>query len=103
MARARAAASPSTSTAVAFTHAIPPNAETDVTMRAQILTYSRARGLFAGISLEGSTVRPDNDANGRVYGKQISAKEIVLHNVVPIPAAAKNMIRTLNEHSPKHS
>lgn len=79
------------------------SAETDVTMRAQILTYSRARGLFAGISLEGSTVRPDNDANGRVYGKQISAKEIVLHNAVPIPAAAKAMIRTLNQHSPKHT
>jgi lipid-binding SYLF domain-containing protein len=79
------------------------SAETDVTMRAEILTYSRARGLFAGISLEGSTVRPDNDANQRVYGKQVSAKEIVLHNAVPIPGAAKTMIHVLNQHSPKHS
>ena len=77
-------------------------AETDVTMRAEILTYSRARGLFAGISLAGSTVRPDNDANERVYGKKIDAKEIVLHNAVPIPAAASTMIRVLNQHTPKH-
>jgi SH3 domain-containing YSC84-like protein 1 len=79
------------------------SAETDVTLRAEILSYSRARGLFAGISLEGSTVRPDNDANERVYGKKIAAKDIVLHNAVPIPAAAKTMIRTLNQHSPKHT
>jgi SH3 domain-containing YSC84-like protein 1 len=79
------------------------SAETDVTMRAEILTYSRARGLFAGISLEGSTVRPDNDANERVYGKKISAKDVVLHNAVPIPPAAKTMIRMLNQHTPKHT
>lgn len=79
------------------------SAETDVTMRAEILTYSRARGLFAGISLEGSTVRPDNDANMRIYNKDVSAKDIVLHNAVPIPPAAKMMIRVLNQHSPKHS
>jgi len=50
------------------------SAETDVTLRAQILTYSRARGLFAGVSLAGSTVRPDNDANERIYGKKISGQ-----------------------------
>lgn len=77
-------------------------ASTDVTMRAEILTYSRARGLFAGISLEGSTLRPDNDANERVYGKKIEAKEIVLHGAVPVPPAAKVMISTLNHHSPKN-
>src|SRR5579862_2525736 len=47
-------------------------AATDTTLRAEILTYSRARGLFAGISLEGSTLRPDNDANERIYGRKIS-------------------------------
>jgi len=52
-------------------------AATDVTLRAQVLTYSRSRGLFAGISLEGSSLRPDNDANDRVYGKRLEAKEIV--------------------------
>lgn len=77
-------------------------ASTDVTLRAEILTYSRSRGLFAGISLEGSTLRPDNDANERVYGKKIDAKEIVLHGAVPVPAAAKAMISTLNHHSPKN-
>jgi len=77
-------------------------ASTDVTMRAEILTYSRARGLFAGISLEGSTLRPDNDANERIYGKKINAKDIVLHNAVPVPPSAKLLISTLNQHSPKN-
>jgi lipid-binding SYLF domain-containing protein len=77
-------------------------AETDVAMRAEILTYSRARGLFAGISLDGSTLRPDNDANERIYGKKIDAKDIVLHGAVPIPPSAKLLISTLNQHSPKH-
>jgi lipid-binding SYLF domain-containing protein len=77
-------------------------ASTDVTLRAEILTYSRARGLFAGISLEGSTLRPDNDANERIYGKKISAKEIVLRGAVPVPPAAKLLISTLNQHSPKN-
>lgn len=77
-------------------------AATDVTMRAEVLTYSRSRGLFAGISLEGSTLRPDNDGNERVYGKKISAKEIVLHGAVPVPAAARTLTATLNQHSPKN-
>ena len=77
-------------------------ASTDVTLRAEILTYSRSRGAFVGISLEGSTLRPDNDANERVYGKKIGAKEIVLHGAVPVPSAAKTMISTLNHHSPKN-
>jgi lipid-binding SYLF domain-containing protein len=78
-------------------------AATDVTMRAEVLTYSRSRGLFAGISLEGSTLRADNDANERIYGKKMDAKEIVLHGAVPIPPAAKLLISTLNQHSPKHA
>lgn len=78
-------------------------AATDVTMRAEVLTYSRARGLFAGISLEGSTLRPDNDANERIYGKRMEAKEIALHGAVPIPPSAKLLISTLNQHSPKHA
>lgn len=77
-------------------------ASTDVTLRAEILTYSRSRGLFAGISLEGSTLRPDNDANERIYGKKIAAKDIVLHSAVPVPPAAKLLISTLNQHSPKN-
>jgi lipid-binding SYLF domain-containing protein len=77
-------------------------ADTDVAMRAEVLTYSRSRGLFAGISLEGSTLRPDNDANERIYGKKIPAKDIVLHGAVPVPASAKLLIGTLNQHSPKN-
>lgn len=76
--------------------------ETDVTLRAQILTYSRSRGLFAGVSLEGSTVRPDNDANERVYGKKISARDIVLHGAIPPPPSARLLLSTLRKHSPKH-
>lgn len=77
-------------------------ADTDVTLRAEILTYSRSRGLFAGVSLEGSTLRPDDDANERIYGKPITAENIALNSTVPIPASARLMISTLNQHSPKN-
>ena len=77
-------------------------AATDVTMRAEILTYSRARGLFAGISLTGSTLRPDNDANTSIYGKKMDAKDIALHGKVAVPPSAKMLIQTLNQHSPKN-
>jgi SH3 domain-containing YSC84-like protein 1 len=77
-------------------------AETDATMRAEILSYSRARGLFAGVSLEGSTIRPDNDANERIYGSKIPAKELVLTRDVAVPAAAQDMVSTLNTRTPAH-
>lgn len=76
-------------------------AATDVTMRAEILSYSRARGLFAGISLEGSTLRPDNSANEVLYGKEIPAKDIVLKKAVAPPPSAKLLLSTLNKKSPK--
>src|ERR1700730_3601588 len=76
-------------------------AETDVTMRAEILTYSRARGLFAGISLAGSSVRPDHDANARVYGKKIEAEAIVFNGAVAVPPSAQKLIALLNQKSPK--
>jgi len=78
-------------------------ADTDVTMRAQVLTYSRSRGLFAGVSLEGSTLRPDNDANERLYGKKVPAKDIVFKHAVPTPPSAKLLISTLTKHSPHHA
>src|SRR6202040_4032220 len=78
-------------------------AATDVTLRAEVLTYSRARGLFAGVSLEGSTLRPDNDANERIYGKKVEAKAIVFRKAVPIPPSAKLLIATLTKHSPHHA
>jgi lipid-binding SYLF domain-containing protein len=76
------------------------SAETDVTMRAEILTYSRARGLFAGVSLEGSTLRPDNDANEHLYGKKIDAKAIVLEGAVKAPPSAAKLLATLDKASP---
>ena len=75
-------------------------AATDVTLRAEVLTYSRARGLFAGISLEGSTVRSDNDGNEAVYGKKIEARDIVLKGAVPPPASAKMLLSELTKRSP---
>src|SRR5246500_983678 len=77
------------------------SAETDVTMRAQILSYSRARGLFAGVSLSGSSVRPDNDANARVYGKKVEAESIIFKGAVAVPPAAQKLISLLNQKSPK--
>src|ERR1700758_674361 len=78
-------------------------AATDVTLRAEVLTYSRSRGLFAGVSLEGSTLRPDNDANERLYGKKVEAKAIVFRKAVPMPPSAKLLIATLTKHSPHHA
>jgi lipid-binding SYLF domain-containing protein len=76
-------------------------AATDIVMNAEMLSYSRARGLFAGVSLEGSTLREDGEANKRVYGRDISAREIV-KGKVDVPAAAKPMIDMLNQRSPKN-
>jgi len=77
-------------------------ASTDVTMRAEVLSYSRARGLFAGISLAGSTVRPDNGANAKLYKKDVSAQDIVFKGAVPVPASAQQFISYLNKKSPKN-
>jgi lipid-binding SYLF domain-containing protein len=79
------------------------NASTDATLRAEVLSYSRARGLFAGLSLEGSTVRPDNDANERIYGKKVEAESIVFKGAVAVPPAAQKMIAYLNQRSPKNT
>src|SRR5271169_5319962 len=76
------------------------SAETDVTMRAEILSYSRARGLFAGISLSGSTLRADNGANKNLYGKDVSASAIVFNHAVPVPDSAKLLLTTLQKASP---
>ena len=79
------------------------SAETDVSLRAEILSYSRARGLFAGISLAGSTLRPDNDANKKLYGKEVSAKDIVFGKAVPAPKSARVLLATLTKKSPKNT
>ena len=77
-------------------------AATDVTMRAEILAYSRSRGLFAGVSLEGSTLRPDHEANKKLYGKDLSARDIVLRRVVRAPASARQLLSVLNSKSPRN-
>ncbi len=78
------------------------SADTDATLRSEILSYSRARGLFAGVSLEGSTIRPDNGDNRRVYGRKIPAREIVLSGTVAVPPAAEQLISILDTRTPKH-
>jgi SH3 domain-containing YSC84-like protein 1 len=78
------------------------SAETDATLRAEIVGYSRARGLFAGVSLEGSTIRPDNGNNRHVYGRKIPASTIVLSRMVAVPPAAQQLISTLDARTPSH-
>ena len=79
------------------------SAETDATIRAEILSYSRARGLFAGVSLTGSTLRADNSANRSLYHKDISAQDIVLNGKIAPSPCAKQLLETLAKHSPKHT
>jgi SH3 domain-containing YSC84-like protein 1 len=79
------------------------SAETDVTLRAEILSYSRARGLFAGISLSGSTLRPDHGANKKLYARSVSAHDIVLNNEVKAPESAELLLSELNKKSPTNN
>jgi lipid-binding SYLF domain-containing protein len=75
---------------------------TDVVMNAEILSYSRNKGLFAGISLEGSTLRSDGSANEKLYGKKLTAKEIIVEHRVGVPASARQLVSLLNAKSPKN-
>jgi lipid-binding SYLF domain-containing protein len=77
-------------------------ADTDVVMRAEILSYSRSRGLFAGVSLEGSTLRPDNRANEKLYGRKLSAKEIIRQGKAGAPGSAHELLSLLNSKFPKN-
>ena len=78
------------------------SAETDIVMNAEILSWSRNKGLFAGISLSGSTLRSDDDANKNLYGKGLNAKQIILEHKVKTPPAGKPLISLLDKISPKH-
>ncbi len=75
-------------------------AATDVAFRAEMLSYSRARGVFAGISLEGSTVHPDNEANRRLYGRDVNAEKIITESKVEAPPAAHDLIAVLQKATP---
>ena len=78
------------------------SASTDLWMRAEILSYSRSRGLFAGISLEGSTLRQDKKANERIYGRKITARTILLGNKVAIPRTGRHLVRVLQANAPRN-
>jgi lipid-binding SYLF domain-containing protein len=76
-------------------------AATDVTFRAEMLSYSRARGVFAGVSLEGSTVHPDNEANRHLYGRDVNAEQIITESRVQAPPEARQLIEVLQKASPQ--
>ena len=78
------------------------SAETDIVMKAEILSYSRTRGLFAGVSLAGSTLRSDGGANKNLYGKELSAAQIILEGAVKAPPAAGQLLSLLDKKSPKN-
>ena len=78
------------------------SAETDVVMNAELLSWSRNKGIFAGISLTGSTIRSDDDANRNLYGKEVNAKQIIIQKEEKTPAAGKQLIALLDKTSPKH-
>src|SRR6202795_919547 len=77
-------------------------ADTDAYMRSEILSYSRTRGAFIGVSLEGSTLRPDDDATADVYGRKLTAREIVLGGRVGIPVSGRHLVAVLQKHSPRN-
>ena len=77
-------------------------ANTDAYLRAEVLSYSRSRGLFAGISLEGSTLRPDDDATADVYGRKLTAREIVLGGKIHVPASGRHLVAVLQKNSPRN-
>ena len=79
------------------------SAETDIVMNAEILSYSRSKGLVAGLSLEGSTMRSDDGANKALYGKELSAKEIVREGKVGAPASAQPLLALLSRAAARHT
>ncbi len=74
---------------------------TDAQLHAEILSYSRTRGLFAGVSLDGAVVKQDRDDNEKLYGRKVTAKEILIDGTVPTPRAAQALDSALTKHSPK--
>jgi len=77
-------------------------ANTDAYMRAEILSYSRTRGLFAGVSLEGSTLRPDDDATADVYGHKFTARQIVIGGEARVPPSGRLLVSVLQKNSPRN-
>ncbi len=77
-------------------------ASTDATMRAEILSYSRSRGLFAGVSLSGTSLRPDNDASAQVYGQKVTARRIVTGSPMAVPASGQRLVDVLQKRAPRN-
>jgi len=77
------------------------SADTDAYMRSEMLSYSRARGVFVGVSLEGTTLRPDEDANHRLYGKEASAETIITESKMEAPAAGRTLVSRLQKATPE--
>ena len=77
-------------------------ASTDASLRAEILSYSRARGLFAGVSLSGTSLRPDNDANAQVYGRKLTARRIVTGNAMTVPESGHRLVNVLQTYAPQN-
>jgi SH3 domain-containing YSC84-like protein 1 len=79
------------------------SASTDATLRAEILSYSRSRGLFAGVSLEGASLRPDNDARGQVCGRRMTAHTIVTGTDISVPPAGRRFVDALEKNAPRNA
>ncbi len=79
------------------------SAGTDLRMRAEILSYSRTRGLFAGLSLEGSVVKQDKDGNENVYGERVDPRRLLIEGAYPVPAVARGLVELLATSSPRHA
>lgn len=77
------------------------SAQTDLALKSEILTYSRTQGVFAGISLKGASLKPDKEANLGLYGKKLSAKDVLVNNVADVPEETANFIQILEKRSPR--
>ena len=78
-------------------------AATDASMRAEILSYSRSRGLFAGVSLSGTSLRPDDKATAVVYGRKLTARRIVTGEAIAVPASGQRLVAVLQKYSPQNA
>ena len=77
-------------------------ASTDASLRAEILSYSRSRGLFAGVSLEGTSLRPDDDASEQVYGRKMTARNIVTGKRISVPLSGRHLVGVLQKNAPQN-
>jgi lipid-binding SYLF domain-containing protein len=77
-------------------------ASTDASLRAEILSYSRSRGLFAGVALSGTSLRPDDDASAQVYGRKLTARRIVTGKALTVPESGRRLVNALQKNSPRN-